>query len=64
VFDQKFDWDAKAKVATLIVEHTMPQARLSPTAFPSFRESAQEILQASRNRLIVPIHVESAVISH
>jgi hypothetical protein len=64
VFHQKFDWDAKSKVATLTVEHAVPQGRMSPTAFSSFRDSAQEILQASRNRLIVPLALESAVISH
>jgi tetratricopeptide (TPR) repeat protein len=64
VFHQQFDWDAEEKVATLVVEQATPQTRLSPTDFSAFRESAQEILQASRNRLIVPIQLESADVAH
>ncbi len=60
VFEQQFNWNAESKVATLIVDHATPQARLSPTAFAAFRESAQEILQASRNRLIIPIQIDGA----
>jgi cellulose synthase operon protein C len=64
VFHQAFDWDAEEKVATLIMEHSTPQLRLSPADFAAFRESAQEILQASRNRLIVPIQIDSADLAH
>jgi hypothetical protein len=54
-FSQAFEWDAKKHEARLVRVQQMPLLRLSPAAFPAFRESAQEILQAFRNRLVVPI---------
>lgn len=54
-FSQSFNWDGKERTARLAVRHETPAARLSPAEFGPFREAAQEILQMSRNRLVVPV---------
>lgn len=63
-FTQAFEWDEAKREARLVRVYRTPQRRLPPSAFPAFRESAQEILQSSRNRLIVPAgRVETAALS-
>lgn len=59
-FSQAFSWDAADRTARLTVRHAIPATRLSPKAFGPFREAAQEILQASRNRLVVPVDASSS----
>lgn len=54
-FTQALTHDVPARRVTLVVEHTLPAQRISPADFPAFRSDAQRVLQASRNRLIVPL---------
>ncbi|MEQ8984668.1 MAG: hypothetical protein RL846_42370 [Deltaproteobacteria bacterium] len=56
-FSQAFEWDAEKHEARLVRIEAMPQMRLPAEAFGPFRVSAQEILQALRNRLVVPVDV-------
>ncbi len=60
-FSQAFEWDAAKHEARLVRTESTPLRRLKAEAFGPFRESAQEILQTLRNRLVVPIgKVETA----
>lgn len=52
---QQFVWDEAQKTARLDVSHRVPPRRISVQEFPKFRETVQQILQAGRNRLIVPL---------
>jgi hypothetical protein len=54
-FVQEFTWDAKTKRAKLVVAQSTKAQRISAKEFPKFRDAAQQILQSSRNRLIVPV---------
>ncbi|MBK6689886.1 MAG: hypothetical protein IPG45_35805 [Deltaproteobacteria bacterium] len=53
-FAQQFSFDETRREAFLVVDHQMPLLRLDPAAVPAFLSGAQEILQSSRNRLVVP----------
>ncbi len=59
-FAQSFQLDPATGTATLVRDHVVPQLRITPEDFGVFREGAQEILQASRNRLILPFAPASA----
>ena len=54
-YGQAFRFDAGTREVRLERVHYTPQLRLMPKDYPAFREGAQEILQATRNRLIVPV---------
>jgi tetratricopeptide (TPR) repeat protein len=51
--EQGFEWDAGRHTAKLVARHALRTGRLAPSAFAAFRESAQEIVQSSRNRLVI-----------
>lgn len=52
---QQFAYSAAEKTLVLTVAHEIPPQRISVADFPKFRESVQQVLQATRNRLIVPL---------
>lgn len=54
-FAQTFTWDGARRTAKLEVEHALVAGRVAVKDFPQFRELAQNVLQATRNRLILPI---------
>jgi tetratricopeptide (TPR) repeat protein len=54
-FAQTFSWDGARRAAKLDVEHAMSAGRIPVDVFPEFRGLAQDVLQATRNRLILPI---------
>ena len=58
--EQRFEWDDERKQARLVRRRLMPLRRISPSGFPAFRDNAQTVLQASQNRLIVPVAASQA----
>ncbi len=54
-FVQEFSFDKKLHAVRMTSVQTLPGLRLSTKDFEKFRDDAQEILQATRNRLIVPL---------
>jgi hypothetical protein len=54
-FAQTFTWDGASHRGKLVTEQAVRARRLSKDEFGRFRDGVQEILQATRNRLIVPI---------
>ncbi len=52
-FMQAFFWDQQTKEIKLIREERLPSMRLSPKAYDRFRAIAQEVLQSTRNRLVL-----------
>jgi tetratricopeptide (TPR) repeat protein len=54
-FEQEFTFDPKQRTAKMTAVQSLPALRLSAKEFEKFRDGAQEILQATRNRLIIPI---------
>lgn len=54
-FAQEFRFDPKNRAAKLVSVQSIPALRLSVQDFAKFRDAAQEVLQATRNRLIVPL---------
>jgi tetratricopeptide (TPR) repeat protein len=52
---QTFEWNDAEKIGLLTVSHKIPPQRISVADFPKFRDSVQQILQSTRNRLITPI---------
>lgn len=58
---QKFAWDDAKKTAALDVSHVVPPRRIGVKEFPKFRETVQQILQAGRNRLIVPLGADATI---
>jgi hypothetical protein len=54
-FEQEFTWDASSHRGKLVTQQDVHARRLSKEDFARFRDGVQEIMQASRNRLIVPI---------
>jgi tetratricopeptide (TPR) repeat protein len=59
-FVQEFTWDVARHNAKLVTEQMVPALRLPKSDFAKFRDGAQEILQATRNRLIVPLNASTA----
>ena len=54
-FVQGFFWDAQTKEAKLIREERIPAMRIAPKDYAPFRMMAQEVLQSTRNRLVVEL---------
>lgn len=53
-FAQQVSYDERRRELLLVVDHQIPLLRMDPAAIPAFLAGAQEILQSSRNRLVVP----------